>query len=134
VAVGAAGALALGDAFATDPATGAMRGLAGAGKGGLLLWPVFGATNQLLGGLALLVITVWLIRQRRPAWVTAIPMVFMLVMTGWAIGELIAGFARAEGKALLLVISIVMLALELWITAEGVALILRARRPRPMAA
>ena len=29
---------------------------AAAGKGGLLLWPMFGATNQLLGGLAFLVV------------------------------------------------------------------------------
>ena len=35
-----------------------------AGKGGLLLWPMFGATNQLLGGLAFLVITFFLWRRR----------------------------------------------------------------------
>jgi len=122
IAVATAAALALSDVFT--------RGLAGAGMGGLILWPIFGATNQLLGGLALLVVTVWLVRDRRPAWVTAIPMVFMLAMTGWAIAELVVGFARAEGKAHLLAISVLMLALEIWIVIEAVILISR-QQPAP---
>ena len=96
-----------------------------AGKGGLTLWPVFGATNQLLGGLALLVLTVWLVRTGRPPWVTAIPMLFMLAMTGWAIADMIAGFAHAPGKLHLLVVTILMLALEIWIVLEAVVLIVR---------
>jgi len=119
IAVATAAGLALSDVFT--------RGLAGAGMGGLILWPIFGATNQLLGGLALLVVTVWLVKQRRPAWVTALPMVFMLAMTGWAIVELISGFARAEGKTHLLAISILMLALEVWIVIEAVILVSRQR-------
>ncbi|HEY5621662.1 MAG TPA: carbon starvation protein A, partial [Pontiella sp.] len=48
----------------------------GGGKGALALWPLFGAVNQLLGGLALLVITVWLARRKIPTIYTAIPMIF----------------------------------------------------------
>lgn len=45
------------------------------------IWPVFGATNQLLAGLALLAVTVWLKRTGR-AWLFAgVPMVFMVGMT-----------------------------------------------------
>ncbi len=45
------------------------------------IWPVFGATNQLLAGLALLAVTVWLKRTGR-SWIFAgIPMVFMVGMT-----------------------------------------------------
>ncbi|HSG05609.1 MAG TPA: carbon starvation CstA family protein, partial [Nitrospiria bacterium] len=54
------------------------------GKGGLLLWPLFGATNQLLAGLALLVVTLWLWKQKRNFLPTLIPMVFLLLMTGAA--------------------------------------------------
>jgi len=121
VAVATAGVLALSDVPSV--------GLAHAGRGGLVLWPVFGATNQLLGGLALLVVTVWLVKQRRRAVVTAIPMVFMLAMTGWAIAELIAGFAHSEGKAHLLIVSILMLAMEVWIVIEAGVLMARHRRP-----
>lgn len=124
IAVLTAGALALSDAPSV--------GLANAGRGGLILWPVFGATNQLLGGLALLVITVWLARRRVPAWVTAVPMVFMLVMTAWAIIELVRQFLRpldAGGPVQwhLVAVASLMLALEVWIVIEGVAVFLSRR-------
>lgn len=51
------------------------------GSGGLLIWPLFGTTNQLLAGLTLLVITVMLVRLKRPMWVTLIPLVLLLMMT-----------------------------------------------------
>ncbi|WOX05775.1 carbon starvation CstA family protein [Microbulbifer pacificus] len=51
------------------------------GSGGLLIWPLFGTTNQLLAGLTLLVVTVMLVRLKRPMWITLIPLVFLLVMT-----------------------------------------------------
>ncbi len=49
------------------------------------IWPVFGATNQLLAGLALMVVSVWLKKKGTHIWFVAIPMVFMLVMTLWAL-------------------------------------------------
>jgi carbon starvation protein len=45
------------------------------------IWPVFGATNQLLAGLALLAVTVWLKRTGRPWQFAGVPMVFMVGMT-----------------------------------------------------
>jgi carbon starvation protein len=45
------------------------------------IWPVFGATNQLLAGLALLAVTVWLRRTGRTWQFAGIPMVFMIGMT-----------------------------------------------------
>jgi carbon starvation protein len=45
------------------------------------VWPVFGATNQLLAGLALLAVTVWLKRTGRSWRFVGIPMVFMVGMT-----------------------------------------------------
>jgi carbon starvation protein len=45
------------------------------------IWPVFGATNQLLAGLALLAVTVWLKRTERTWQFAGIPMVFMIGMT-----------------------------------------------------
>ncbi|MDQ7014243.1 MAG: carbon starvation CstA family protein [Planctomycetota bacterium] len=135
LAVSTAAVLALSDAFTGSGGGGGGGGggFAGAGKGALILWPIFGATNQLLAGLALLVVTVWLVRNRRPAWVTALPMVFMLGMTGWAIVSLVGQFAAAEGKAHLLVIGVAMLILEVWIVAEAVMLVVRrgAKSPDP---
>ncbi|HEX6939704.1 MAG TPA: carbon starvation CstA family protein [Longimicrobiales bacterium] len=53
------------------------------------IWPVFGATNQLLAGLALLVATVWLKRTGRAYLYAAVPMAFMVVTTMTALGMLV---------------------------------------------
>ena len=53
------------------------------------VWPVFGSTNQLLAGLALLVVYVWQKRKGKKTIFIVIPMVFMLSMTLWALVQLI---------------------------------------------
>ncbi|OGV35006.1 MAG: carbon starvation protein CstA [Lentisphaerae bacterium GWF2_45_14] len=88
------------------------------GKGALTLWPLFGCTNQLLGGLALLVITVYLAVKRCPIYVTLIPMLFMLVMTAWAMFNTIHGFIHA-GNWLLLFVGAMISCLELWMLVES---------------
>jgi carbon starvation protein len=50
-----------------------------------VIWPVFGATNQLLAGLVLLVITVWLKKNNKKAFFAFVPMIFMNVMTVWSL-------------------------------------------------
>ncbi len=54
-----------------------------------VIWPVFGATNQLLGALALLVVTAWLRNSGRRWAFVAIPMVFMFGVTLVALGQLV---------------------------------------------
>ncbi len=58
-----------------------------------LFWTIFGASNQLLAGLTLLGLTLWLKRTRRFWPITAVPMAFMLGMTLWALGRMIAPWA-----------------------------------------
>jgi len=53
------------------------------------IWPVFGATNQLLGALALLTVSVWLKRTGRRTFFVVIPMVFMFAVTLLALVMLI---------------------------------------------
>lgn len=53
------------------------------------IWPVFGATNQLLAGLVLLVVAVWLKKIGKNAFFVIGPMIFMNVMTIWALVLLI---------------------------------------------
>jgi carbon starvation protein len=54
-----------------------------------VVWPVFGATNQLLAGLALLVVTSWLRNTGRRYAYVAIPMLFMFTVTLVALGQLV---------------------------------------------
>ncbi len=70
--------------LAAIPAQGQAWTLANAGKGGMILWPLFGATNQLLGGLAFIVIVAWLRVKRKPTWMIWPAAVFMLIVPAWA--------------------------------------------------
>lgn len=54
-----------------------------------VIWPVFGATNQLLAGLALLVITAWLRNTGRRYAFVAVPMLFMFSVALVALGQLV---------------------------------------------
>ncbi len=47
----------------------------------LTLWGLFGAGNQLLASLALLVCSAWLLAHRKPVWYTLVPATFMLTTT-----------------------------------------------------
>ncbi len=99
----------------------------GNGTGAMVLWPLFGAVNQLLGGLALLVITVWLARKNTPIYYTAIPMVFMIAMTGWAMGINLENFFHHQ-QWLLFGIGSIIVVLQGWMVVEGVIVLARLRR------
>lgn len=95
----------------------------GSGKGALTLWPLFGTVNQLMAGLALLVITIYLARKKAPVVYTLVPMLFMIVLTLWAMLIKLEDFYTA-GNWMLLSIGAVVLALEIWMITES-ALVLR---------
>jgi len=57
----------------------------GPGSGGLLLWPLFGATNQLLAGLAFMVLVFYLWRRKKPIWFAAVPTVALVILPAWAL-------------------------------------------------
>lgn len=44
-------------------------------------WKIFGAGNQLIGALAMTIVTVWLLQHRRPCWFTVAPAVTLTVTT-----------------------------------------------------
>jgi carbon starvation protein len=129
-------AIVLASAIAALPKPGAEWSMATAGTGGLILWPLFGATNQLLAGLAFMVITFFLWRRGVPVWFIAVPMLFMLVMPAWAmLAELprwISPTALPDGKVpntnwTVVVIAIATLALEAWMLIEAAMLWPRTR-------
>ncbi|MCG8591244.1 MAG: carbon starvation protein A [Proteobacteria bacterium] len=94
----------------------------GGGQGGLILWPLFGTTNQLVAGLTLLVVSIWLTRQGRSAVPVLLPMVFVAGATVWAmIGNVIGYYTNAQW--LLAGFGTIVLALDVWVILEGVRLL-----------
>ncbi|MGP8288891.1 carbon starvation CstA family protein [Vreelandella zhanjiangensis] len=96
------------------------------GSGGLIIWPLFGTTNQLLAGLTLLVITVMLVRLRRPMWYTLAPLCFLLVMTILALLIQLRTFWN-QGNMFLLVLDIVVLMAAILVAMECAAALKRSR-------
>jgi carbon starvation protein len=80
------------------------------------IWPVFGATNQLLAGLALLVIMIWMKRRGKKMIFIALPMIFMVVMTVWALCLLIDQYRFS----LIGVIAVILFVLALLLVIESI--------------
>lgn len=97
------------------------------GSGGLIIWPLFGTTNQLLAGLTLLVVTVMLVRLRRPMWYTLVPLTFMLVMTVLALIAQLKSFYEAQNY-FLLVLDVVVLIAAILVAFECAAALKQERR------
>lgn len=86
---------------------------------GLALWQLFGTTNQVLGGLTLLAITLYLVQRGRPYWYTGVPMVFMLITTLTAMVIKIRDFWN-DGTFLLLILGGGIFLLSLWLGVEAI--------------
>ena len=86
-------------------------------------WTLFGASNQLLAALTLLSITAWLYQARQRIAFTLLPMLFVLVITLWALSSLVVGnFSAANGFDIKFVngvasLALILLAIYLVITA-----------------
>jgi len=102
------------------------------GKGGLILWPLFGTTNQLVAGVTLLVVSVWLRRQGRPHVYTLVPMLAVVAATLVAMGgELRSYYAAFSERWLLAVMGTIILAADVWVLLEGGRMLFGERLPRP---
>lgn len=100
------------------------------GSGGMLIWPLFGTTNQLLAGLTLSMIAVILLRKGRPVLPVLVPLVFLLVMSVYALIVQLGQFWAAENW-FLLVLDVIILIAALWVIVESVAAMNAARKSPP---
>ncbi|MCP4253987.1 MAG: carbon starvation protein A [Candidatus Scalindua sp.] len=86
------------------------------------LWPIFGATNQLLAGLSLLVLTVYLYRKGRNILFTLIPLIFLIIMTSTAMVMSLKEYIKSRNW-ILTVLSILLLSFSAWIILEAITVI-----------
>ena len=87
-------------------------------------WTLFGASNQLLAALTLLSITVWLYKARKRIAFTLVPMLFVLVITLWALGSLVMGnFRDSIGFDIKLIngiAALALMALAIFLVIKGI--------------
>ena len=96
------------------------------GTGGMILWPLFGTTNQLLAGLTLLVISVMLVRLGRPSRYTLVPMVFVTTMAFFsALYQLWSLYT--SGNYFLLVLDMLIIVAAVYVMLEALSALSAAR-------
>ena len=97
------------------------------GSGGMIIWPLFGSTNQILASLTLLVISVMLIKANRPAKYTLIPMSFVLIMAFFA-GVIKLGEYYQQGNWLLVTLDLLVLVVSVLVMLEAWSVIVKHRK------
>jgi carbon starvation protein len=101
---------------------------------GLALWRLFGTINQLLAGLALLAVTLYLVQRGKNPYFTGIPMIFMGVSTILAMLSNLRRFWSQwdEGGSVLFIVGLILLVLAIWLIVESLAALLRFRGRKPI--
>ncbi|WP_101842219.1 carbon starvation protein A [Halobacillus sp. Marseille-P3879] len=109
------------------------QGPNGFGSGGYLLWPLFGTSNQLLAGISLLLIAIWLKRQGRNYWPAVIPMAFLMFMTLYAMFlQVMTQWAPWAGESdwLLFIFGAIIFVFALWIMFTAASALMNSNKDR----
>jgi carbon starvation protein len=93
------------------------------------LWPVFGASNQMIASLTLLILALYFWQRRRPVLPLVIPMLFVMAVTMFSLGLHLIEFASAE-QWLLVGLTVVLSSLILWMSVESLGMFVRLLRER----
>tara|TARA_Y100000590_G_scaffold71174_1_gene78141 strand:- start:15894 stop:17657 length:1764 start_codon:yes stop_codon:yes gene_type:complete len=96
----------------SDPVTGDIK------QAAWILWPIFGASNQMLAALTLMVLTLYFWQKKKPIIPLIIPMLFVMLITFTSLVIKIQSFYM-QNNFTLLSISILMLCLIIWMIIEG---------------
>ena len=99
-----------------DPVSGSMKQTA------WILWPIFGASNQMLAALTLMILTLYFWQRGKPILFLFFPMLFIMVITFTSLLFKAQAF-YAQGNILLLVINLIMIILIIWMVTEGIILL-----------
>lgn len=103
----------------SDPLTGQVK------QAGWILWPIFGASNQMLAALIFMVLTLYFWKRRKPILPLLVPMLFIMVITLTSLILNISAFA--DRNKVLFLVTLGLLGLIIWMIVEG---LLQVRNPR----
>lgn len=98
----------------------------GDGRGGMIIWPLFGTTNQLLAALTMSILAIILLRMKRPVWPVLIPLVFVFFVSMYA-AIIQLGTFIASGDWLLVVIDAIILIAAVWVVLAAINSMIRTR-------
>ena len=94
--------------------------LIGATDGWQKIWPIFGATNQLIAAVALFVVATWLMAVKRPTHYVLYPALFMVVTTIAALGWQAYQFFTAKDTNIFLgTTSLLLILLAIFVAYEA---------------
>ncbi len=103
-------------------------------------WNTFGASNQLLAALALIGVTVWLVRtaKNKKAWIVAfVPALFMFCMSNWSLLDSInkAWMLKTPGiHPAIPVVALILVALSVMVAVETIIALITRKGSEPEAA
>ncbi|RMG91435.1 MAG: carbon starvation protein A [Zetaproteobacteria bacterium] len=91
---------------------------------GLFLWTLFGTTNQILAGLTLLTVTIYLYRKKKPIVYTLLPMLLVLAAT---ISGMVMGVFKAvsDGQWTVACVGAIIFLLAVWVLVEALLVVRR---------
>ena len=95
----------------TDPVSGTLL------KAGWVLWPIFGASNQMLAALTLMMVSIYFWRKNKTVLPLILPFIFLSVTTVTSL--LTHAMSFMGNNRLLFVIVAILLLLTLWMLYEG---------------
>ncbi|WP_059106161.1 carbon starvation CstA family protein [Shouchella shacheensis] len=91
------------------------------------VWPLFGAANQMLGALALLAITLWLVKTGSKALFVILPMIFMFIVTTSAL--IVMMYSNFMASNYLLVVSaFILFVMCVFLAVEGGRVLMKPRK------
>ncbi|MCK4802499.1 carbon starvation protein A [bacterium] len=91
------------------------------------IWPIFGASNQLVAALALLVVTTYLWAMKKPTKYTVYPGIFVLLTATGALIYQVRGFIVNQNY-LLAIIGVILLILAIFMVREGVIVVRKVKQ------
>ena len=102
-------------------------------------WNTFGASNQLLAALALIGVTVWLVKtaKNKKAYLVAlIPAVFMFIMSNWSLIDSInqAWFKKVPMQPAIPVVALILVVLSVMVAIETIIALVKNKGGEPIEA
>ena len=99
----------------------------GNGAIGMMLWPVFGATNQILASLTLSIVMIFVKRSGKPSYFLVIPLIIMTILPMWAMILNMVSWITTKGTSVcgpitnnhvLFAMGLAIVCIQIWILVE----------------